>query len=340
MIDYIKIVINSQLFANDLRNNHLLKNSWSCFTNKSTGNTIDFASYKGLRFKIYPSGRVEIDGSIHKHFNNGESNFNDYSYASLLITLIGLKNAFGEEILNGRIENLEYGLNILLPSKVDEFLKRVIVYLNKGARLTEPITKDDSKGYSKGIRFTLSEKAIKIYNKGLQYAKGEHLLRCEYKTIKMRSIEHIGIVKLLDLTDTTKLAALHQCLMSSFNDILIREEVHENELTKAEVRIYNECINPHKWVSMDKHKRTERKAQYKAILASKSQSDIKTVVRDLLNAKHSQLNCTDSKTAYLLTELLKIEQTDSNLGFDCFRILNTHYFLTGVQNGKALLSHS
>jgi hypothetical protein len=336
MIDYIKLVVFSQAFARDLRNNHLLENSWSNFTKEKTGNSISFANYKGLRFKIYPSGRVEIDGSLHKYYNSGEHNFNDYSYTSLLSTLVSLKNEFGDMILSGRIENIEYGLNIKPTFKADDFLKRIIVYLKRGARLKQPITKEDSKGYSKGVKFILDQYQIKIYNKGKQYNQGENLLRCEFKTVKMKSIEPIGLCYVIDLTDTHKLNCLHGRLMESYNDVLIREDVNEAELTKPEIKIYNECINADLWVSMDKHKRTERKAQYKAIVATKSVTDVKTLTADLLRAKHLELIQQNNKSTYLLTELLKGRQVRPTINEEHLRILKTHYLFTRVENQKNL----
>lgn len=50
--------------------------------------------YNGLTFDIYNSGRVFISGSLHKYWNNGHHNHNDFSYTDVLSTIEDLVSKF------------------------------------------------------------------------------------------------------------------------------------------------------------------------------------------------------------------------------------------------------
>lgn len=300
MIDYIKLSICSIPFANNLRENDLLS-VWDTYSRSRTGLKYELSEYRGLRFMLYPSGRVEISGSLHVYMNNGEHNFNDFSMNDLNAVIQDLTNSFGAEILLMVVQNLEFGLNVQPQFTASEFTDKVIVYLSRGARLKHAITKDDAKGFDKGIKFILQSYILKLYNKSEQYGQKGNILRCEFKTRKMQIVKEANIETLQDLLKPSVTAYLFSKLISSIDNLVINESIDGKELTNAQKIIVLECINPEYWKAITKFKRRDRKKQFDALTQQFGTTDLKAVVKHLLKEKYRLL-------------------TDKNIKSSCFKV--------------------
>jgi hypothetical protein len=80
MVDFVKIAI---------RDGHFIKNSklldFKVLVSSKTGELENklTAKHKGLKFYLYDSGRLIIQGSLHKYKNNGY-NYNDFTLNELI----------------------------------------------------------------------------------------------------------------------------------------------------------------------------------------------------------------------------------------------------------------
>jgi hypothetical protein len=133
MIDFVKMVANNSKLYRDLKNNPLLKLK-GLYRNNDFDLTDDplKADYMGLKFKLFPSGRIEINGSLHKYFNlsngNGNQNYNIFTLQNLTRVLKDLKVKFGLRPDELRLTNVEIGLNLLIPCDPGHILDKLLVY--------------------------------------------------------------------------------------------------------------------------------------------------------------------------------------------------------------------
>ena len=99
MIDFIKYELkNTNVYALEV-------NTYLEFHQKQNTKTGEIgayknAYYKGLEFKIYettlanPNKRITVEGSLHKYWNNGAHNFNDFGINQINEVLNELKKKF------------------------------------------------------------------------------------------------------------------------------------------------------------------------------------------------------------------------------------------------------
>ena len=71
-----------------------------------------YAKYQGLHFIQQGGKRWIIKGSLHKFYNEGRHNANDFTYRMLLIALARLEREFGLCLERCYLENLETGVNL------------------------------------------------------------------------------------------------------------------------------------------------------------------------------------------------------------------------------------
>jgi len=292
MIDGIKLTISNDILKNNLENNPLLQDEIQRIKTK-TGEFQAESFYRGFKFTIYCSGRIEILGSIHKYFNGGAHNYNDFGLSNIKAVLVDLAAKFGAQILESKIENLELGLNISTPDKASDFIKRRnIILLKSGPCLKHPIVANDSKGFDKGIKYVMAECWLKMYNKGVQCQVGEHLLRCEYKAIKMRVIKETGIQYLADVAEPEKLASLFAKLIELYDRVLIREDFNEGAMSEYERDLILKIHNPDYWtdrVKVSRMTRLRKRAQLERLVTKYATSNIKAEIRNLLFDKYQKL---------------------------------------------------
>ncbi len=164
------------------------------------------AYYRGLDFRIYeptethPDGRITIEGSLHKYWNNGEHNFNDFGITQLMEVLNDLNTKFGISPENCILKQLEVGVNITPPINTDNILNECLMH--KTTRLKSIFTKDEGNYIqTKNQRHTnkFYNKKKHYYNKGY-YIENE-IMRIEKKYSRMKELNQRGIYTLNDLLD-------------------------------------------------------------------------------------------------------------------------------------------
>lgn len=297
MIDGIKLTSNSGTLRENIEGCPDLAESRKHIVTAKTGETITIAKRNGLEFTIYSSGLILIHGSLHKYFNGLKKDYlmgdchnaNDFTLKNIEETLQSLADTFGTDILQSKIDSIEFGLNITTPFTAAHFIKQNITVLKVGHRPKNAIVENDIRGQDKGLKYLFTDYRLKIYDKGKMYNLCNDMLRVEYKTVKMRAIKDADIRTLSDVISRPKLQVLFDKLMYVYSHLLVRECIDETRLTSKEINLRDNAFNPDYWRDLTPKLRLSKKAQFKKLYADHAESDIKGDVYRLLDQKYSTL---------------------------------------------------
>lgn len=203
---------------------------------------------RGLNFQLIPRRtepgyRVELKGSLHKFYNNGLHNADQYSANDLLLTLNRLVTDYGMNLYKSKINNIEFGVNIELPFAISQVFTNLICYKN------QPFTSDT---HSQTPYYACNRQryTVKIYDKGKQKGIGVNLLRFEVRVKKMQYFDGTGVQlrTLADLLNVTNYELLGTLLVNTFNDILFDDPtINPKALTPKDRPLYQQCRNPRYW---------------------------------------------------------------------------------------------
>lgn len=220
MIDFIKFeIINMPIekFENNKKLNFFERVNTS--TGEIKGDTFSLAEHKSLKLKKYfptlkhPNSRLTLEGSLHKYFNNGQHNFNDFSINDLKKVLKDLEKDLNIAPENCVMKCFEVGVNIEINDiSIENILKACIFRKGKGfMRIYCP-------NEGEYIIADYQRYQIKIYNKSKHYkAKG-------YKINKEILRFEIKYKKLEDLRKESKMDTLHDLLayhLVNFKKVLL-----------------------------------------------------------------------------------------------------------------------
>ncbi len=116
-----------------------------------------------IAIKLYSSGWCEISGSLHKYFNDGKHNFNQFNKRDLFSTIHTLGKELDLDLLQFKISGIEFGVNILPPISSREIIDYSLMY--KG-RPFESKYHNDEVNYK---QVELCQYKVKLYDKRLHY---------------------------------------------------------------------------------------------------------------------------------------------------------------------------
>jgi hypothetical protein len=160
------------------------------------------AKHKDLTFKVYDNHKIYLSGSLHKYFNEGLHNYNNFICDNYLMALKRLEIDFNITPENIRIQTLEYGINITPPIDTNTILKYCFVHGRN--KLTDTIPY--SKGRYKQAHY--QKYVFKLYNKRLQYEKDfkidSEIFRIEIKQTNWSEYRKRGINTLADFNQFDK----------------------------------------------------------------------------------------------------------------------------------------
>jgi hypothetical protein len=244
------------------------------------------ALYNGLEFKIYDNGTIILLGSLHKYWNNGAHNYNDFDFNAFTDVLNDLKSKFEILLENCILKCLEVGINIIPPIPTNQILD--YCFLHKTKPFENIINSDEGK--YKQVQH--SQYIIKIYNKALHYnPKGfdisTEILRFEIKYTKMQKLNERGIYNLKDLFEY----GLHNFkveVLSEFNNILF----YDNTI-KSESKLLVKYKNPLYWIELLSHKTNNLFNYHRKILkliTSTSSQNIQLQTTEIMSKKIDFLN--------------------------------------------------
>ena len=301
MIDFIKIVLkdfdHSKLECNSLLNffDTINLSTGELKTVNRNGNRVTpskKASYNGLEFKIYDSGTITITGSLHKYWNNGVHNYNDFDVEAVLAVLDDLKAKFNIEPRQCVLKCLEIGINITPPIPTNEILGNC--FLHK----TKPFEYQVNSWRGKYKQVPHSQYIIKIYNKALHYvSKGfkisTEIMRFEIKYTKMEKLNKIGIYTIQDLMDYG-LCNFKKELLNQWQNILYFDSATRiDPLTIKTKSTLLEYANPNYWIGLLENNQSENfkyhKKQLKKVTINNS-NNVQDSVAKIMSDKIDLLN--------------------------------------------------
>ena len=216
--------------------------------------------YRHLEFKLYPSGRLIIKGSLHKYYTNG-INYNDFKYSQIVEAILDLKSTFGFCLDRLRILNMEFSVNVIpcIPSRM--IIKGIMFYKGRGSRLGKFVEDPNVKGL-KTCR--LSQAYIKIYDKKSQvnHLKNE-LMKIEIKYMRNSPISAMGITNVSDLLNKQLSTIMSKALLNMLKGLFIYDHTMDDK--------YLDCANESKWekIAIEKHRNTLRNGRKKLNQLSK-----------------------------------------------------------------------
>lgn len=241
MIDYIKI-LNLAVSAADLERNEYLQDSW-IIGSKNGEILTQQTNYFGLTLSI-KNTNVRLTGSIHKYKNQGLHNYNDFTKTQVHEVINELSKKFEIDLQNSRLNNLEFGVNVVLPFEPKVLLNSLITH--KGEPFTREI--EDGKIFYQCKR---NQFIIKIYDKGLQYQQVTNILRFELRVLKMQFFnkKKVKLKVLSDLLNGSIYPKLGSILKGYFDEILFDESINLKDLNATEREIYLRGRNPKTWIT-------------------------------------------------------------------------------------------
>lgn len=175
----------------------------------------------GLIFLYYPhNGRTFMSGSLHKFWNNGEHNYNDFDYRAFLSVLRRLYTNYGVLPYQIKINQLEWGVNIIPPIPPNKILDHCLFHRWK------PF---ESKYNSDNGKYIQAEHKdyylLKFYNKSLHYSLPEgddEILRIERKQIAYnKHSKHNGIGQTMHDLVQSNFKGLKSTLIDNWNETLM-----------------------------------------------------------------------------------------------------------------------
>ena len=207
MIDFVKIYLkdfNPSILEGNARldffDNIDLSTGQIRTTNRNGNKITPYknAFYNGLEFRVYENGRTTIQGSLHKFWNLGAHNYNDFNFSAFSDVLDTLKKDFGIQPEQCILNCLEVGINVTPPIPTNDILD--YCFLHK----TKPFEYQKNSDEGKYKQCEHSHYFIKLYNKALHYRKQgfdieSEIMRFEIKYKKMERVNNLGIYTLNDI---------------------------------------------------------------------------------------------------------------------------------------------
>lgn len=258
MIDFVKL--NKRLSVTEVRSLKESIDFYSTF-NTATGEEVSLSPNgkrmlshllawdRNMKIKLYSSGWCEISGSLHKYFNDGKHNFNQFNKRDLISTIHTLGKELDLDLLQFKISGIEFGVNILPPISSQEIIDYSLMY--KGRPFESKYHNDE--GNYKQVE--LCQYKVKLYDKRLHYEAqgyevGNETLRFELKYNVMRSINCLGIYHLSDLKE--RIDCLKEPLINAWDNVLlfdptINKNVNEEKKLKYNnIKFWNDISNKNK----------------------------------------------------------------------------------------------
>lgn len=293
MLDYIKIEIKDRELINEIwSHSDLVYNSEHTYLNKSDGSLKAVAkkTYFNLNFTHYEN-RLEIDGSLHKFYNSGLHNANDFTVSNCILTIEKLCLQFGIDPELCHVNNLEFGININTPINVSDFVKWLrFHHRNQFVKFPKL-----DQCYFAGTDYF----GVKAYNKTLQFPEyaTPDLFRFEGKTRQSKYLKTKGIKTLNDLTAPAIYRLLSDVLLLEWGNVLIFDK-----RTKKGVKFCNTDF----WLEIieSNHRNTflNTKNKYYKILGK---NGLQNLISKAIELKLKVLNNCAYSTSLELSNLIK-----------------------------------
>jgi hypothetical protein len=250
-VDFIKARLQG-IDIPKLSSNKLFKQTHEFYKDKDGGEcSILILEYKNLVITIYKNKVAILTGSLHYFYNDGIHNYNNFTFTNLVNTLEEVAKLLEIELHQIIVQNIEFGVNIILPFLVQNITNNVLIH-NK---------KEFLKPYDFDYRRAQHQRYwIKVYNKGKQFNRPENILRIELKYKKMVDLRKLGLHNCLDLTNKHLYTQLLAILLDKWrNTILFDFTIDKNQLKPLHYIKYLEFQSQNYWLNLSSQQRTRQK---------------------------------------------------------------------------------
>lgn len=239
--------------------------------------------HKNIKIKLYPNKYTEISGSLHKYYNDGKHNYNQYSIKNVKETMSLISNKIGVNISDFKVDAVEIGCNISPPIKSREIIQNTLMYKRNAF---ESKFCSDEGNYKQA---KLYEYTVKLYDKRKHYEVqkfkiGKEIFRFEIKVNKMRKLSSFSIFSLNDLVDN--LDKVKDILPELWDNILLYDPTVSNKIMKETIHY----ANVNYWINLVKKKNRSyhyHQNKYRRIIEQKHSSiklELKKIMVDTLDA--------------------------------------------------------
>lgn len=265
MIDGIQFTFHTP----DARSHILSLPFWEVLINEESGkkvNELRTANFRAidLKLKLAQVGGYFLfaNGSLHKYYNCGIHNADQFTFEKLTESIHGFTTTLGIDPKECEIHGLEIGVNLELSHTPLRMLKNVVSYGSKG------FTAINKRNARKGLQCSLKQYAVKIYDKGEQSDISDiNVIRFEVSVSKMQVIKVHDIITLADLQVKDKVFSLVRELQKAAKNIIWTDStVNLRPLTSREQKQWLSFSNPLIWARMSKHTRTRAVRSWEILL--------------------------------------------------------------------------
>lgn len=258
------------------------------------------ANYKGLII-TRDNSSCSVRGSLHKYFNDGKHNYNDFTLSDFIRTISDLEKTLNINADIIRIGRIEAGVNLDIDIDVDEFIGSVILFNNM-----IPVST------SQGVVFQFREYDVKLYRKELKGHKDKLRIEiaCKHKSKRDRIIKEYATYcnTLSDLTNAKVWQAFGHELESICDNLILidREGIDYTHLKPKDAELLTKGISPFYWTKkwnnrMTRNRHLNRFVELSSIYGG---SNIQEKIKKATIAK--------------IKELINIDSTPENVTFSPF----------------------
>ncbi len=243
------------------------------------------ANYQGLII-TKDSLSCSVRGSIHKYFNEGKHNYNDFTLSNFKHTIKDLEKTLNINAYTTKIGRVEVGVNLDLDMDVDEFISGVILFNNMHPTMCD-----------NGIIFKLNDYDLKLYRKELRGYRNR--LRIELAIKKKRKRD--AIIKeyttycntLSDLEDVSVWRAFRHELETICNNLVLidREGIDYTQLKPKDAELLTKGISSFYWTKKWNSRATRMRHLNRFVELSNMYggSNIKELIRKATISKINEL---------------------------------------------------
>lgn len=278
---------------------------------------------KGLHLSRNNKGGFSVRGSVHKYFNQGKHNADDYTMSDFSETLKMLYNEIGLNPEITPVNGFEFGVNIKLPLNPNTALNRLILHKINAGVMNGKCRVFDYQNYS-----------VKIYNKSqltdIEPYKSGDILRVEVSIDKMKHLrtkkgKGIYIQVLSDLLSVDIWERLEKILIETVEECLIMDFT-ENEICELSDKLqlkYYQYSNPKFWIELHSKSRMNYNREQKRCNKFLNQYSASTLKKDIIRLIETKCNelrnisddITTAQKCYKLP-VFKIDEKQAN----CYKL--------------------
>lgn len=257
-------------------------------------------TYKGIVFRGYlrtnGTWNVEVRGSIHKYFNDGIHNHDDFSTAELGTALSKFAKDTGIDPSKEELNTIEFGTNLGLPFSPKKVLESLISFRGYDFQRIK-----DKNGWYYQVMPDSEEFVLKLYEKENKISINANLLRIELKVRSMRYLKNkdINMIHLSDLLNSDYWPKCGNLLKSLFDEIIFdNPSLQPETLTMQQSTLLLSGRAPSYWKHHQKetyssireyNKARQKRRREEAAFKSLTETDWQLEIKELLCLKIAEL---------------------------------------------------